>query len=1079
MTPLVLFRSFRRPFICRECPLWRSALSLTAICAAIVLLSPPRAVAGPVRDGAAVSITFDDAKPDGSFPVTAGEQEVLGRAMNGAATEASPFWAQRDRRALRLDAAAKQFVRLDDAPVLDHSEAVSLSFFFLNLHKLNEDAFHGIVAKRADDGGRTNFGINYRPKNDALQVYVNDGGEFRVAVYSVRGVLGYRRLVHLTATFEVTDAPAAVEPDSQSPAQQRNDVRIRLFANGKQVKPAKVTQGTVAGSDAWVLDVNPSGLPNDAPLTIGSSTPGSEYTSCLIDEFLLFARALTPDEAGELFHEVAGPNADDLARRETDAAPPAPAITALSLAGLQLGTTTRLAITGRGLAANPRVELPLKNFQQKIVAGSNANRLIVDLTLPADAQPGYFPLRVLTDSGVSGALPIAVDDLPQRPAAEATREQPASLPAAFSGTVSGSQRAQVYFRGTKGQRIVGEVEARRLGALLEPVLEIKTARGTPLAIEWAKVYLGGDARAEVILPADGLYYAELHDLAYKAPGRNPFRIVLGDLELVDGFFPPAVPRGAAVRVEPIGSGIPLRTTVEANVPTDASGRSAWISPPAGSKLRRALNPIRISDAVEVVESAPSDGSPQRIDARFASNKHRATIINGRISQSNEEDRYLLDVTPGQSLSLRVDARSIDSPLDAQLAVRLGGATQIVRDDRPGSRDPELTYKVPKEVKQIELSVRDLYGRGGEQFLYRLRVIPAGQPDFSLRITTARLALPADGTALVELELNPGGYNGAVKLTTEGVSGVTLSPQEISAGGGNRKLLITVKRKRTAAPAGLEQLRIIGESIGLPQPIRRPAILAEEAGRVVLRGFEDVLPVASAPPLGVELHVAQTPPALLKALTGTVSVEVARSGDGPRHPVRLTLISTEADRPADPKNAGKGNKLKVRAAPDQFIPADANAGQLNILVPADVAEKSIEFVIRGDVLMHPYSDRVLGTVYSDPFRLPVQDAVKVTIDAKTLNLLGETENKVTGTVRRAKSLEGNIVLAIKGLPSGYSAPQVTLPPEAETFEITVTAPKENEKRPLNRITFTVTDPTGRALEPVRNLKVTVSPKRAGK
>ena len=314
---------------------------------------------------------------------------------------------------------------------------------------------------------------------------------------------------------------------------------------------------------------------------------------------------------------------------------------------------------------------------------------------------------------------------------------------------------------------MADVEARRIGARLDPVLEIKTERGTPLTIEWGKVFLKGDTRAVVKLPADGLYYAELHDLSYKAPGQNAFRLVLGDLQFVDTYFPPAVARAAGGTVTPVGTEIPPATAVVAKLSGSEIGRSGLISLPPGPTPRPAAPPLMFSDAVEVVETAAGEGKLQLVDARFAENKQVPLVINGRISQPNEEDVYLLDVTPGQPLSLRIDARSIDSPLDARLAVKLNGVVKTVQDDRPGSRDPAFVYNVPKEVKQIQLSVSDLYGRGGSHFLYRLRVIPTGQPDFSLRITTQKLSLPANGTALLRLQLNRAGFNGLYRENKRG------------------------------------------------------------------------------------------------------------------------------------------------------------------------------------------------------------------------------------------------------------------------------------------------------------------------
>ncbi len=269
--------------------------------------------------------------------------------VGGPSRVPSPFWNQTGKNALRLDAAKRQFVQLADIPYLDRPEAMTLSIFFLSLHSPTDGNTHGILGKRSAGAGGTNYGINFVPASDVFQVYVNDGRGFHIANYRARKVIGTRRLVHLTATLEVGDAPS---PDADT---DRDDLLVRLFVNGEPAPPKSVTGGFIRGSDVWLTNLNVAGLLNDAPLTLGSSTPKTEYTSGLIDEFLLFARALSPAEAHRLFLEMAGPNGPQLARRELQSRPVAtpPAIESISQLGLQIGQTTRLSIQGSRWPATP------------------------------------------------------------------------------------------------------------------------------------------------------------------------------------------------------------------------------------------------------------------------------------------------------------------------------------------------------------------------------------------------------------------------------------------------------------------------------------------------------------------------------------------------------------------------------------------------------------------------------------------------------------------------------------------------------------------------------------------------------
>ncbi len=158
--------------------------------------------------------------------------------------------------------------------------------------------------------GVTNYGINYRSNGDVIQLYINDGSGFRTVNYSVKETINSRRRAHLTATWEAGDAPgtdADTDPD---------DVRVRLFVNGQSVIPKTVTTGQIIGNEGWMQDINLPKLLNDVPVTLGSSTPTTEFTSAVMDEFLLFDKALTEAEAASLFLEVAGPKASELAKQE-------------------------------------------------------------------------------------------------------------------------------------------------------------------------------------------------------------------------------------------------------------------------------------------------------------------------------------------------------------------------------------------------------------------------------------------------------------------------------------------------------------------------------------------------------------------------------------------------------------------------------------------------------------------------------------------------------------------------------------------------------------------------------------------
>ncbi len=133
--------------------------------------------------------------------------------------------------------------------------------------------------------------------------------------------------------------------------------------------------------------------------------------------------------------------------------------------------------------------------------------------------------------------------------------------------------------------------------------------------------------------------------------------------------------------------------------------------------------------------------PKTVEQADAANPQAVSVpaaIDGRLLKPHEEDRYLLSVTPGQTLRFDVLAARAGSPLDGVLMVRKESGEQLAAaDDQPSTTDPVLDFKVPDGVDKIVVAVKDLLDRGGPEFAYRLAVAAADRPDFRLELFADR------------------------------------------------------------------------------------------------------------------------------------------------------------------------------------------------------------------------------------------------------------------------------------------------------------------------------------------------------
>ena len=1010
---------------------------------------------GAVRAKAVLHLSFDEAEGAALDSALAGTVKDAGQLVNGAARVKSPFAGQQGKSAILIEGGKKQFVQVPDSVDLDQAKGVSISCFYLHLGSAEDAGFQGLFAKRTEGNGNTNYGINFGAKQDLLQVYLNDGTGFKLAHFGVQQALGIRRPGFITAIYEIGDAPG------DDADQDADDILVRLYLNGQPLVPKQYAGNINVGNDTWILNVNAAGLLNDVPFTVGSSTPTIEFASGVFDEISIFPGALTAAEVQKLFLESAGPNATSAVLTETlPAQVPAPTISSLSTYGVQLGTTSRLVITGTNLQS-PAVKLGVPGATVTLGANSNASQIELQVQIPPTTAVQHYSVRVQTPGGLSNALPLAVDGLTQLPIMTQVPEKLVALPFAVSGTISGAQLIKTYFQGKAGQHIIADVEAKRIGATLTPVLEIKTATGTPLKIEWGKPEFRGDARVETTIPADGMYYVELHDLSYAAPGVNPFRLKLGDLKLADSVLG-GVTLGTETQVGLSGPGLDLGLRLSASATEAPIALPTQLPLPANLGISAPAPFLLVSPGAVAVE-APVAGQPQVVDARMLPSSQGPVTFFGVLGQRKERDVVVLQVVPGQKLNFQVSAIAVDSPLDPQLQIlKHPEGNVLAAGENPGAREVALDFTVPADQSQIQLAIRDLRARGGASFRYRLRIMPAGQPDFSLTVAADRIQLPIDGAAVTQIDVNRAGYNGVVKLSLIGDSQLSLSPTEIPAG--INQAWVTLMRSGQATSAeSLLGVRIVGEAAELAPPLRRVASIAPDARHTLLSEARTLLGVGVTPAIGATLELGTLPAAIYRGVDFTVPLQFKGTAAAKAKTARLTLMSTEVPRLVNPAAPNQGQKPLVDGGVNQTIEMSETTGGLKISVPTDLADGTIDFVIKAELVEHPFAQNVVATTYSKPFRLPVQNAAKVDLAMANLALKSGAAAKFAGTVKRTAGFVGPVVVQVVNLPAGTNGANITVPAAQEAFELNVTPPAVTAAMDVPNVVLRVTSESGKPLQ----------------
>lgn len=1031
-------------------------------------LSHDLAAQETVRSKATVNFTFDEENGPAKDSAAAGQSAEEGKLVNDPVRVPSPFWNQRGKKAIQFDAARQQFLEVADGSDLDRTDAVTFSLLFVNLHDPADGAYHGLIAKRGQADGKvlTNYGINFSVQADTLQVYLSDGSGYKVVHFSTQAAIPVRKLSFLTASYLVADAPGT-DADSD-----KDDVRIQLFANGEPLKPKAAPSGLIDGNDAWITDVNPAGLANSLPMTIGrSEAAAGEYLSGVVDEFSLFPSALSPEQVKQLFLEVAGANVRELIALDAPGAAKGPAIGSLSQPAIQIGQAVPLTISGSDLAPNPRMFVPLPNVKIDITT-AEANRLVVNVTAPADVIPGIYPLWVSTPRGISKPVTIVFDRLAQLPVPITGPEAPVTLPSAFFGNLSGSVQPRIYFSGKKGQRIVADVELKRLGGQANPVIEIKSASGTPVDIAWGQQSLRGDARAEVRLPRDGIYAVELHDLTYNAPGQNSFRLKVGDLKLMDAAWPAVVAAGQ-VNLAPIGTGFAATDRWAGVVQVVPESRYGLLALPADVRVDGALPAVRLGPSQEVVEAASADGQPQTVDATFPAGQPVSLGINGRLQQRGERDKFLLSVTPGQKLRFTLQTQSLSSPVDGEITLfqHPQGNVLAMSAEQPSPTDAVVDFTVPADQKQLLVGVRDLLNRGGDRAIYRLEISPGGQPSFDLAVNMPVIDLPENGTAALELQVTRGGYDGPIALRISGDPAVAVAPPQIPAGTSG-KVLIRLARQGKPASGTIPLVRLIGESVGL-----QPAIIqsARPTGGVNAPAYAEMIALGTPTANGMTLDLPAPPSLVFRGVPTDVPVVVKRQAgtEAAAQPVRFALTTTEVPRLKVPNNPGGGTFPVAGLVPTGLVEPGVEQTNVKLLVPVESVAPAIETMLRVEAIPHAYSDRVTGTAYAMPFKFQVQTAVTPKVDDPTLAIVSETDHRLTGQLQRTAGFTGPVEVTVVGLPGDYQVTAGVTPGDQGAFAVIIKGPKVAQETALANVKLRVTS-QGSLLVPEQPLAVKAVP-----
>lgn len=712
----------------------------------------------------------------------------------------------------------------------------------------------------------------------------------------------------------------------------------------------------------------------------------------------------------------------------------APGVSSVDLRGLQIGGTTTLTLQGFELGADARLIAPFAMAKQEVLAGATAQKTQLAVTLDGSVSPGIYAVRVATATGITPPLMLGVDRLPQA----ALADNIASLPIAFSGALGGGQIIKSTFTGTKGQPIVVDVEALRLGANFKPVVRLYDSRGKQLAFSQPRHSLAGDARIALTLPADDTYTIELHDLLYRAAGPGFFRLKVGELTYADFAIPQAIAKGTKSPVQFASTNVASGATVE----VDAS-QAPFSSPlpgaaPAAALFTGAAPDLVVSEAAESVEAPVIDGQKQTLSAVPCG-------VTGAIGARGEEDQYLVPVTAGQKLRIDVSARRIGSLLDGVLVVRGLAGNELARnDDQAGTADPGLDFTVPANVDKVLVCVRDMQNRFGAEHVYHLSIRDAAAPDLTAVAAVDTINVAVGSTVLIPVTVQAKNYSGPIRLELQGAVGdVQVAGADLPAGAS--VALMTLSARGGQPVHGVVQIiaRATDPNVSLARYVVGPDSSGATRHQPHLRrdfGFA----VAGEAPLGVALKTAVEAPKAFQGARYPVPLTISRR-EGVTGDIRLRLVTTQPPLKKKVKEKNQDKEVDdtdrmLRLVDGMTIKPDQSEFTAMLHVPADLPLEPWSTVLVAE-LLSPDGKNVVGTTSTSTLTITPEPAFKLELtgspQAEGRAGVGPA-GQFTGKITRSAGFNQPVVVTLQGFPPPVKKiPQVTIAADQTDFTLPLT------------------------------------------
>jgi hypothetical protein len=497
------------------------------------------------------------------------------------------------------------------------------------------------------------------------------------------------------------------------------------------------------------------------------------------------------------------------------------------LARYNLSGAYKVFVTGDGVTATvmdePKPAKPNASRRQ-------VSTLKVRFQAAADALAGVRDVRIATPQGAStlGQIVVVRDPIVREAANNDTLQtaQPVSLPATVCGAIEKREDVDFYkFKVAAGTALTFHVRCQRLENRIhdlqehaDPIISLRNAAGSVLASN--DNYFFGDPLLHYRFPTAGEFYLEIRDTRY---GGNPYWqycIEINDRPFVTCVHPLRLNPGRATRLRLIGYNLPAEPFTSLRLPPDTPDGPLWTTLPLGSDKSNVV-PLVVSRLPGPKSEEWGVRSEEKKVIPSLPTPHSSLLtapcgISSCIPSEDEADRYSFEAKAGERFTIAVSARPYQSALDSLVRIVNDKGRVLIENDDARDRyvhaDSRIENWSAPASGRYTIEVRDLHGRGGENFVYFLTIVRS-EPYFELEIDSDKTLLaPGLASTIFVRAVRKNGFAGEIQLGVEGLpTGVTAHCGRILADGRDGCILV---RAAPDAKQAAVNLRIFGTT---PRP----------------------------------------------------------------------------------------------------------------------------------------------------------------------------------------------------------------------------------------------------------------------